>query len=367
MTSRRRIRASAIVVALVAAVTASGVTGYPTASAASGIGDPGGPGIDWLRLGMDLAAPARPLLAAMEGAEAINYGSDGRLTFLLLGSDARGTGIARTDSIMVVSLKGKSISAASIPRDTARIPIPASMGGGTFSGKVNGILRTLRNSSSSLDDALNKFERVIENLLRIEIDYRALVWFNGFTTLVGKVDPVTLNIGREVIDAKHADDPNASHGVYFPKWNGYALSALNPSGRPLCNGDYKADLPPPVASKYWCRRALPFVRSRKGPGNNDWVRSRRQQEFIAATIKAVAQYELSGLVSTAQSEGAGKWWTNYPISMTSATDLYNALSGATLKNSVVFKPRTYANRISGTSGYELKLSAVRQWTATYMK
>ena len=62
----------------------------------------------------------------------------------------------------------------------------------------------------------------------------------------------------------------------------------------------------------------------------------------------------------------GKWWTNYPISMSSATDLYNALNGATPQNRVVFKPSLYAQRISGTSAYELKLSAVRQWTAQYM-
>jgi hypothetical protein len=108
------------------------------------------------------------------------------------------------------------------------------------------------------------------------------------------------------------------------------------------------------------------VRSRKGTGNNDFVRARRQQDFIAATIRAVQQSELSGLASTAQSQGAGKWWTDYPISFSSATDLYNALHGASLGAQVVFKPNTYATAIPGSSAYELKLSAVRQWIATYM-
>ncbi len=367
MTRYLGIRASAIV-ALVAAITASGVLGYPTASAAAAFGETGGLRVDWLKLGMDVATPFRPLIDALDGNQAIDRGTDGRLTFLFMGSDSRGTSVSRTDTIMVMSLKGNTITAASIPRDTGRIPVPASMGGGMFSGRVNGILKILRGRTTSLDAALNDFERVIENLLRIQIDYHAIVWFDGFTTLVSKVDPVTLNIGKEIIDQKQVDDPDvAARGIYFPKATNYAVSAFNPSGRPLCNGNYKRDLPPPVAATYWCHRALPFVRSRKGPGNNDWVRSRRQQDFIFATIKAVAQYELSGLVSTAQSEGMGKWWTNYPITPTSAMDLYRALQGASLGSHVVFKPSNFASKIPGGTAYELKLVAVRAWTATYMK
>ena len=85
---------------------------------------------------------------------------------------------------MVVSIKGGSISAASIPRDTARIPNPA---GGTFKGRVNAILKKFVKAGYTRDQALDKFEVVIENLLNIEIDYHALVWFGGFTTLVGKI------------------------------------------------------------------------------------------------------------------------------------------------------------------------------------
>lgn len=363
MTARRGLRASALAFALTAVLTASSATGGQAASAV--IGDAGA-NVDWLSLGMDMASPMRPLLDAIDGNQALNRGSDGRLTFLLLGSDARGTGISRTDSIMLMSVKGNTITSASIPRDTGRFPRPASMGGGTFSGRVNGILRQLRNTSTSLDQALAKFETVIENALQIEIDYNALIWFDGFTTLVGKVDPITVNITREIRDPKHLDDPNGPAGVYFPEWNGFALNAFNSVSQPYCNGAYKTD-PAPINSANYCRRALPYVRSRKGPGNDDWVRSRRQQEFIAATIKAVGQSELAGLVSTAQGEGVGKWWTNYPITATSAMDLYNEFQGASLGTHVVFKPSLFAGRISGTSAYELKLPAVRQWSAQYLK
>lgn len=316
-----------------------------------------------VRMAATFASPLRPLLSVLEGTNAVSTGSDGRLTFLLVGSDSRTSSISRTDSIMIVSLKGKSISAASIPRDTARIPNP--FGGGVFPGKINSILHQLRTGSASLDQALDRFEVVIENVIQQEIDYHALLWFDGFTTLVGKIDPISVNIGRDIADPKHEDDEFGPLGVYFPKWTGYALYAFNTGSNPYCNGAYKSD-PPPVDARYWCRRALPFVRTRKGPGNNDWVRSSRQQGFVAATIKAISRTELNSLVSTAQSEGAGKWSTNLPINSSTALDLYDALYGARLVNQIVFKPKTYAGRIVGTSSYELKLPAVRQWAAQYL-
>jgi len=41
-----------------------------------------------LRVASSFATPLRPLLSALDGAEAISTGSDGRLTVLLIGSDA---------------------------------------------------------------------------------------------------------------------------------------------------------------------------------------------------------------------------------------------------------------------------------------
>ncbi|MGI8929542.1 MAG: LCP family protein [Candidatus Limnocylindrales bacterium] len=313
-----------------------------------------------------MTSTLRPILDALDGNQALSRGTDGRLTFLLLGSDARGSTVSRTDSIMLMSIKGNTITSASVPRDTGRVPRPASMGGGTFSGKVNGILRQLVSSTGSLNGGLAAFERVIESVAQIEIDYHALIWFDGFTTLVGKIDPITVNITREIADPKHIDDPNGPAGVYFPKWNGFALNAYNSTSQFYCDGAWRTD-PAPINSANYCRRALPYVRSRKGPDNDDWVRSRRQQEFIASTIKAVGQGELSGLVSTAQAEGMGKWWTNYPITSTSAMDLYNQFQGASLGTHVVWKPSVFAARIPGTSAYELKLTAVRQWSAQYLK
>jgi len=338
----------------------------PGAFASSNVGDPGGSRVDWLDVGMGLVTGLRPLIDAVEGNQTLNKGTDGRLTFVLLGSDSRYSAVSRTDAMLIMSVKGNTITAASLPRDTARVPRPASMGGGTFPGKANTILRQLT-AGTTLDGAFSKFDQVIENLLNIEVDYHALIWFNGFTTLVDKVEPIIVNSEREIKDGKFHDDPDGTAGVYFPKANPYSLYAWNTGSNQYCDGSFKAYSDPVNHPSTWCHRALPYVRTRHGVANDDWVRARRQQEFIAAAIKAVSSSELSGLVSTGQNEGMGKWVTNYPISLGSATDLYNALHGATLGNHVVFKPSQFAARIPGTSAYELKLSAVRAWAATYLK
>ncbi len=366
MFHRRGIRAAFVVVSLTAVLTASSITGPQSASAAAWTGDPGSSKVDWLDLAVTMAAPLRPLIDALEGSQSFSTGSDGRLTFVLLGSDSRTSSVSRTDAMLIMSIKGNTITAASLPRDTGRVPRPASMGGGTFLGKANSILHQLQ-SGTTLDGALGKFDQVIENLAQIEVDYHALIWFNGFTTLVDKIDPIIVNSTREIRDGKHIDDPSGPHGVYFPMSSSYALYSWDLPPNPYCNGAYKNDTNPPVDSQYWCHRALPYVRSRKGPNNDDWVRARRQQEFIASTINAVSSSELNGLVSTAQSEGMGKWWTNFPISAGNGLDLYNKLHGANLGAHVVWKPSQFATRIPGTSSYELNLAAVRQWSAQYLK
>ena len=314
---------------------------------------------------MEMSAPMLRLADSLMGSQAVDDGSDNRLTVLAMGSDSRGTGLSRMDTILVLSIKGSSISMASIPRDTARFP---KRGGGTWSGKVNGIVRQYLNAGYSSQSALNEFEKDVENALGITIDYNAVVWFGGLTTLVGKVDPIYVNTS-EIRDSKLIDDhaTGQRQGVYFPNSNSWALYDYNYSanGRAYCNGNWRFDSAPIDAANK-CHRALPFVRSRKGPNNNDWVRSKRQQNFIKSTINATSSGELSGLASTASNEGGGKWMTNMPISLSNAQNLYSRLHSASFSHSVVFKPNGYATRISGTSGYQLKLDAVRAWCNNYL-
>ncbi|CAN5636565.1 hypothetical protein BH23CHL7_BH23CHL7_00390 [soil metagenome] len=318
------------------------------------------------------AAPARslalaaapPLLRLIEGGSALNAGKDGRLTILLLGSDARGGGVARTDTIMVASLRGKSISVVSIPRDMARIPNPA---GGTFGGKVNGILGTLARGKPT-DQALAEFTKVIENLLRVEIDYYALIKFNGFEALVKAVEPIPIRINRAVRDTAFWDDPKKPSGVYFPVSDSYDLYAMQPGGS-LCNGEWKSQAEP-IASQYRCHRALPFARSRKGKSNSDFIRARRQQDLVLAAVKRVIQRgagsALSSLVKGANEQTGGRQlWTNVPLTAANALELYDRLEGASVAFQTVFSPPRYGKGVPGSTSFEPDLAAVRQVMAEH--
>jgi LytR_cpsA_psr family len=359
MIVRRRAQV-ALMFGVACVLAASGVVGQTSAVAA---------GFDSRRLGvdlLDLASRLTPLARVLESDGAAGDtggGTDERMTFLLIGLDARGAAVTRTDALMVVSFEGTTMSAASIPRDTSGIPNP--FDGGVFHGKVNTILDQLDNDVT-LEEGLDRFELVIENALGIEIDYHVMAWFDGFTTLVSLIDPVIVDVEKEIYDPKHLDDPNGPAGVYFPESTAYALHANNPGGNPRCNGAYQDDAPP-ISAQYWCRRALPYVRSRKGDQNDDFHRSKRQQFFVAAAIKALSEAELDALVTTAQAQGPGKWWTNYPINAASALELYSSIRNVELVNNVVFKPKTYSGRVPGSSAYELNLAAVREWTALYMR
>ncbi len=299
----------------------------------------------------------------------IDDGNDGRLTFLLLGMDARDDTVTRTDTVMVMSLKGDEISAASIPRDTKRLPNP---GGGTL-GKVNSILRDLYVANgSNLDGALDEFEVVVEKVLQIEIDYHALVWFDGFTELVDKVDRGRDGYrgGYSRRDLRRA--PSRRDRQQFrrvlprgePTTGSTAtIHPLRPAAR-AATASSRSTPSLEAHPETWCRRALPFVRTRHG--SSDYIRGRHQQQFIAATIDSVDFAELSTLVATAMVTGKGKWVTNFPITLESATEMFGALKGASLTKSAVFKPSGFATQILGQNGIELNLRAVRAWCDQYM-
>lgn len=381
--SRRVSRSPArIFAALGVALTmgASGLLSDPasvTAMARPGDG-PGG-SLAWLDLGAQFASMIpRSLL----GGATLNYGSDNRLTVLLLGSDTRKAGnFSRTDTIMIVSIAKNSntINVASIPRDTARILNPFTPSTTDyFTPRVNGILKLLRKGHTNAQ-AFSMFEQVIENELGLPagtIDYYALITFDGFDALVENVQPITLNIDHTIADPKFWDNPHLPPGVYFPAQNNYQLYAWQQGvDPPLCDSLWKGHNP--VTSQYWCHRALPFVRSRKGSGNSDWKRAQRQQNLVGAAITRVIQRgsasALDSLVTAADGQVASSGlYTDIPFDdLGVKLELYNLLNGAHLVNQVVFAPSwqgvSYASHIPGGTAYQLKLPAVQGWADTYLQ
>ena len=350
-------RRSATALALLVAFVLSGAFNDVVAATR-----PGG-GINWGDVSRWLASagPVGPVLRLLDGRNALGTGTDGRLTILLLGSDTRGSAIGRTDSIMVMSIRDGTISALSIPRDSSHIPDP--FDGGIFHSRVNAILEHLRAGRTN-EQALSMFKAVIENLLGIEIDYYALLDFPGFQALVDEIQPVTVDINQPVRDTRYWDDASQPSGVYFPAATNYDLYALQPGPDPLCTGLWRFQ-PAPIPSSFWCRRAMPYVRSRKG--SSDFQRAGRQQNFVIGAIKRVINRgsgsALSSLVSRAAGQvQAGSLTTDIPLTVGNALELYQTLSGASVGIHEVLSPPKYASHIPGTTAYELNLPAVREFT-----
>ena len=312
--------------------------------------------LGWLRT---LGAPVLDSALDVVRENSLVDGSDGRLTVMVLGTDTRNSGWGLTDVILIASIDQATnqVSLASIPRDIGKFPNP---NGGTYVGKVNNLVKKI---------GLTSFERAVEYTLDIEIDYNVLITFRGFETMVDNVDGAGIIVSnpKQIADPKFWDDPNKPKGVYFPTGPNtlYALP-----GGPLCNGLWRTR---GTSSTYWCHRALPFVRSRKGSGNSDFVRAKRQQSFLWGALGRVLSRgsgaALESLAATARGQvGIQQIRGTLPTTYAAAASLFSELSNATLpaNRQIVFAPNTYATKIPNTSSYQLKLTAVRAWTAAYM-
>jgi anionic cell wall polymer biosynthesis LytR-Cps2A-Psr (LCP) family protein len=204
--------------------------------------------------------------------------------------------------------------------------------------------------------------QIIAYTLQIEIDYYVLIRMTAFNSLTDNVGGYNVKIPTAVKDPKFWDDPRGPQGIYFPSSTAWWLKGNNTA---LCNGYYKTgQLSKPGAR---CDRAIVYVRTRKGTGNSDFKRQRRAQDVVAAAIRKVGQRgngsNLTALFNAALAQrNAGSIDTNIPVSLSSALDFYALLNSATLTQQAVFKPTTYASRITGTSAYQLKLTPVRNLT-----
>jgi anionic cell wall polymer biosynthesis LytR-Cps2A-Psr (LCP) family protein len=326
--------------------------------------------LNWLSIGAKLA----PSFDSSGGGSpsAISAGTDGRLTIMLLGFDTRGAGLQRTDTIMIASVKNKVMTAASIPRDTARILNPFTANPNDYySGKINTIIKQLKKTRSSTQ-ALLDFEKIIEGELNIEIDATVGITFNGFNNLVDEIDPINVRIDHGIKDVKFWDNPYKTRGVYFPTATSYDLYAWQPNANPaLCDGSFRSYANPP--SNTWCRRAIVYVRSRKGTGNSDFKRAGRQQDLVVGAIRAVLNRgggaNLTALVNNAKAQSAQGYLysANFDVSTVTAAQIWDRVNGASVGAHVVFAPSTYSTHIPGTSSYQLKLDAVRAWANANLK
>ncbi|MEO5941384.1 MAG: LCP family protein [Candidatus Limnocylindrales bacterium] len=179
-----------------------------------------------------------------------------RINILFLGIDSSEIRThALTDTLLVVSVDPTSGKAAmiSFPRDIANFPL---WSGGVYHGKINALMSDAeRHRGRFPDGGITTLTKELGFLLGVPIHYYAAINLDGFEAMIDRVGGVTIT-NNSVID-----DPNYG-GWHEPGKIGFQLSI----GKHTLNG----------------QDALAFVRSRKGVGNNDFERARRQQQLLIA-------------------------------------------------------------------------------------
>jgi LCP family protein required for cell wall assembly len=182
--------------------------------------------------------------------------AEARINVLIVGIDSseRRTH-ALTDTMLVVSVDPVSHTAAmiSFPRDIADFPL---WSGGTYHGKINALMTDAEHHRDRFPDGgITTLTKELGYLLGIPIHYYAAINLDGFEAMINDVGGVTITNNSQI------DDPTYG-GWNVPGKIGFSLSP----GKHTLDG----------------ATALAYVRSRKGAGNNDFERARRQQQLLIA-------------------------------------------------------------------------------------
>jgi polyisoprenyl-teichoic acid--peptidoglycan teichoic acid transferase len=179
-----------------------------------------------------------------------------RINILFLGIDSSEIRThALTDTLLVVSVDPATGTAAmiSFPRDIADFPLYS---GGTYHGKINALMTDAdKHPTKFPEGGVTTLTKELGYLLGVPIHYYAAINLDGFEAMIDRVGGVTIT------NASAIDDP-AYGGWKEPGRIGFHLSA----GKHTLDGE----------------NALAYVRSRKGAGNNDFERARRQQQLLIA-------------------------------------------------------------------------------------
>lgn len=173
-------------------------------------------------------------------------------------SESRRT--ALTDTLLVVSVNPRdgSVAMISFPRDIADFELPD---GRTFRGKINSLLTWARNHPEEFpQEPLPTLAGALSHLLGVPIQYYAAIDLDGFRQMVDSVGGVTID-NQTVIDDPTYGWPDGGLGFH------------------LSVGEHRLD----------GELALAYVRTRKGVGDSDFSRSRRQQQLLLALRQEITK------------------------------------------------------------------------------
>jgi polyisoprenyl-teichoic acid--peptidoglycan teichoic acid transferase len=207
------------------------------------------------------AAEVLPVVIPDEAPEPIPTavpGPGGAMNILLVGTDARpGEDISRTDTIVLAHVDPYTnrVSMLSFPRDLL-VNVP-----GYGKNKINAAyLIGERKIGPGYGPALLK--ETVGELVGLPIDHFVLINFDGFKTLIDKIDGIYVDLPKALDDPAYPTDDYRTIKVHFD------------AGRQLLDGD----------------RALIYARTRHA--DSDFGRNQRQQQVLMAIFDRVREQGL---------------------------------------------------------------------------
>jgi LCP family protein required for cell wall assembly len=259
-----------------------------------------------------------------------------RINILIVGIDSSEIrNHALTDTMLVVSVDPTTKTAAmvSFPRDIADFPL---WSGGTYHGKINALMTDAEKHPKRFPDGgITTLTKELGYLLGIPIHYYAAVNLDGFEAMIDEVGGVTITNKSQI------DDPNYG-GWKQPGKIGFQLSP----GKHTLDGE----------------TALAYVRSRKGIGNNDFERARRQQQLLVALEHKLSDPTMLPKLPRLLDDATRTITTSFPSDrLSDMLTLGRSIDDASIKRTVLGPP--YALRDPNAADYRLvfvpaKLSAL---------
>ncbi len=253
-----------------------------------------------------------------------------RITVLFTGIDtAPGRTSANTDTLLVVSVDPDTKRAVmvSFPRDISDFPL---YDGRTYSDKINSLMAVARLSPKQYPDGpLPTLTNEIGYLLGVPVNYFAAVNVSGFPAMINLVG------GVDVVNPRTINDP------YYDWLDGSAYGFYLKAGNVHLDG----------------RKALAFVRSRMGAGDNDFTRAARQQLLLSALREKLMDPALIAKLPAVLDAATKTVRTNFPPErLEEMIALGQAMHDEDIQRYVLGPPYSYHPSTTSTGGvYTLRL------------
>lgn len=203
--------------------------------------------------------------------------ANGRINILLLGIAGKGKtgGQNLTDTIMIASLDTKTnkVALISIPRDLyVKVPIrqsasPRDEPTDELRMKINSVYQYGIGRAGNEKGAAELAEKTVEEILGLDINYYAVLNFDGFKEVIDSIGGVNIMNERDIYDASYPG-PDYSYETFELKKGFYNLDGAT---------------------------ALKYVRERHDDPEGDFGRAKRQQQVMQSAKNKI--FTLSSMLN----------------------------------------------------------------------